>query len=607
MEKENIYSIVRKIENEYIFGTVKDGKYVERSMYEDIEKIDAYYNSKHISGDRDSMGRERPFFNIVTAAVNIWYRATDIDRKHIRIKATRAGQTIIAFIATILLQEWMRTNSFGQFLNDWGRALAKYGSSVLKFVEKDGKLYSEVVPWNRLIIDPVDFDNNPKIEKLYFTPAQLRMKEGYDKEQIDALIETAQKAREDMSRQKKDNRADYIEVYEIHGMFPLSFLTDDEKDEDIFVQQMHVVSSVAKGKGKNKIHEDFCLIRGKEKQDPYMITHLIREDGKTLSIGAVQHLFEAQWMVNHSQKSVKDQLDLASKLIFQSADDSFVGTNALNSIETGDILTHKPNMPLTALNNNSHDITSLQNFGNEWKMLAQEITSTPDSLMGSTMPSGTAWRQVEALQSEAHSLFELMTENKGLYIEEMFRKYVIPHFKKKLDTSDEIAAILSREQIEKIDSAYIPSEAIKRSNKKLKENLLKGIPTTQSEQMTDIANEGSLIQQEMKQLGNQRFIKPSEIDDKKWKEVLKDLEWELEVEVTGEATDKQAALTTLNTVFTTLARNPAILENKKIAYVFNKILETTGNISTVELSQIEDTPIQSPAQVTPQSIVEPVQ
>jgi hypothetical protein len=34
-------------------------------LCENINKIDAYINSRHVSGKTDSMGREKPFFNIV--------------------------------------------------------------------------------------------------------------------------------------------------------------------------------------------------------------------------------------------------------------------------------------------------------------------------------------------------------------------------------------------------------------------------------------------------------------------------------------------------------------------------------------------------------------
>ena len=76
MDKTTIYETIRKAEHAYINGTVKLGDYVDWSMHDTIEKETAYLNSKHTSGEKDSLGREKPFFNIITAAINIWYRAT---------------------------------------------------------------------------------------------------------------------------------------------------------------------------------------------------------------------------------------------------------------------------------------------------------------------------------------------------------------------------------------------------------------------------------------------------------------------------------------------------------------------------------------------------
>src|SRR6185503_15451255 len=132
-------------------------KYVQFSLSEDINKIYAYLESKHISGDTDSMGREKPFFNIVLAARNIWYRATDIDRKNIKVRPTKSQDDIGAFLATVHLQDWMRRENFGTFLNSWGINSAGFNETVLKFVEQDGKLIPSVIPWNRLICDSIDF------------------------------------------------------------------------------------------------------------------------------------------------------------------------------------------------------------------------------------------------------------------------------------------------------------------------------------------------------------------------------------------------------------------------------------------------------------------
>lgn len=604
MEKLNsdpIGELVRKSEQDYVNGTVNISKYVEKSMYDDICKIDAYLNSKHTTGEKDSLNRDKPFFNIVVAAVNIWFRATDIDRKNIRIKATNSKEMLPAFLATVHLHDFMNQSSFGKFLNTWGLTLARYGSAVSKFVEKKDGLHAMVVPWQRLIVDPIDFDNNPKIEILEMTPAQLRKHKEYDQAMVEKLINSVQ-ARSNLGNQKKDNRDNYIKIYELHGELPLSWITGNERDDEEYVQQMQILSFVAsKERGK---FDDFILYAGEEKEDPYIITHLIEEDGQTLSMGAVQNLFENQWMVNHTAKAIKDQLDLASRLIFQTADPGFVGQNALSAIESGDILVWNKdiqNGQLTQLANNSHDITALQSFGQQWQQLAQDITATPDVMRGNNMPSGTAFRQALVIQQESHSLFEIMTENKGLALEEMMRRYIIPYIKKQLNTSDEIVATLDMAGIDKIEQIYVSNEAIRRTNRKAVQAVL-----NRRNPEVNLPAEQTQIKNELSMLGNQRFIKPSEIDSKTWKDILSNLEeWQPEVEITNENTDKEATLTTLSNVLQTIAGNPSILQDPNAKMLFNRILEETGRVSPIELSETTSQPTPIPQQIgqTPQPVI----
>ena len=47
---ESICQLVREAEDNYLNGTVSLGEYVDWSMHDTIETIDAYLNSKHISG-----------------------------------------------------------------------------------------------------------------------------------------------------------------------------------------------------------------------------------------------------------------------------------------------------------------------------------------------------------------------------------------------------------------------------------------------------------------------------------------------------------------------------------------------------------------------------
>ena len=575
---ESIYNLVKEAEKNYTHGTVKRGKYLDNwDMYDTIEKINAYANSQHISGKFDALGREKPFFNIVVATMNVWYRATDIDRKNIKFRATNSKNYTKSFVASILLRDWMRKERFGQFLNKWGRTLSKYGSAIVKFVEKDGELNPSVVAWDKFICDPVEFAGNLKIEKLYYTPSQLRKIEAYNQEEIEKAIESLED-RKTLDGQQKDNRSEYIGVYEVHGELPLSLLTNRETDKKTYRQQMYVIF-INNGTSNKNYADKFetTLYSGKEAKDPYMITHLIEEEGRTLGIGPIEYLFDPQWMVNHSAKQIKDQLDLASKMILQTSDEYFAGRNVLTNLETGDILVHSLNQPLTQVNNQSHDTPAITSYLQQWQALARDITGTPEAITGDTMPAGTAYRQVVALQQEAHSLFELMLENKGLYLEDMLREFVIPFFKKKLDTAKEVALILEPEELQQLDQLSLPDNL---------EEEIKRLILTENAPLPSIEELTAGVQEKNAKFGATRFLKPSK---KKitWKEYFKDLEDDIEVKITGENVNKEVVLTTLNTIMQTIAQNPTVLQDPIAKKIFGKILEMTGEISPIELQQTQ--------------------
>lgn len=608
MEETNICALVRDRENKYTNTDTTLSKYVEFNQYENVNKIEAYLFSKHISGDVDAQGRDKPFFNIVTAATNIWYRATKVKKEAIKIRADKKTNTLSSFLATLHLHDWFKKSKFQNFIRDWSIALSRYGSSVTKWVERDGELIASIVSWNRIITDVVDFHKDVVIEKLELTPLELRMNKGYSQDVVENLIETA-KSRTLLNGQRMDNKVNTITLYEVHGELPLSLLTGKDKDDDTYVQQMHVVSFLGNKGGKLDEYDEFTLVKGKEKKSPYLITHLIKEEGRTQAIGAIEHIFEAQWMVNHTAKAIKDQLDLASKLIFQTSDENYVGRNALNAIDTGDIMVHAPNMPITQVQNNSHDITSLQNFGNQWKVLSQEVSSTPDAIRGNTQPSGTAYRLQQLITTESHSLFDEMRDNKYMHLEDMAREFIIPFLKKKMDTTEEISSTLSEHDIKKIDSMYVSSEATRRVNKKVISKVLNDFdpsnPTkamvSPYEQEVMTAQEAQGLKQQLGQMGKQRFIAPSDIPETTWKEALDGLEWEVEIDTPANQEDRDLTLTTLDSVFKTIA-NPntaPVLATPKGKFLFNKILSLSGSVSPVELEQLDEEEMSQSQLATP--------
>lgn len=587
---ELISPMVRRLENDYTSGTSTISKYVHHSLYETVSRVSAYLNSKHISGDTDSQGRPKPFFNIVTASSNIWFKATDIDRRHIKLFAKNRKEWINSMFANILLQDWMKRENFGVFLNDWGRVMSRYNSAIVKFVKNDGGLNMSVLNWNKVIVDAVDIDASPVIETLELSEGQLRQRvkdNGYNADAVQDLIQT-KAIRETTGKQKKDTKADFYKLYEVHGLLPLSLITEDEKDNDEFVWQMHIVSFVAgKVNGKTE-YADFTLYKGREDGSPYMLTHLLKEDDRTLAIGPVEYLFDNQWMQNHAAKSVKDQLDIASKMFLQTADSQFVGRNVLTSLEHGDVLVHAPNSPLSQVPNASHDTVAWQNYAIAWRDVGREMVGISEAMLGAQPKAGTAWRLQETLLDENYSLFETFTENKGLAIEQMLRERILPYLFSKYDTNEEISTILEKYDLDKLDRAYIKAEALRRVNTQISDNLERLAMGEEApmigpdEKQQLIAQEQSGLQQQLQEFGNQRFVSPDKVS---WKEQFKHVEWDIEIEITNEAHNMQEQMTTINTALKAVLM-PGFEQNPKAQALVGYILELAGGMSPLQYNAL---------------------
>jgi hypothetical protein len=142
---------------------------------------------------------------------------------------------------------------------------------------------------------------------------------------------------------------------------------------------------------------------------------------------------------------------------------------------------------------------------------------------------------------------------------------------------------------------YIKNISTKRANEKITDAVLKGEITTPEQQMEITQQFQNEARESLSSLGNQRFFKPSEISDKTWKDLLKDLEWDVEVDITGESTDTQAMMTTLNTALQVVI-NPAFAQNPKAQFIVDRILTATGTVSPIELASL---PQPSPLPMNP--------
>lgn len=598
----SIYDFVRKQRDDYRSKTITIAEGYDFSQYETLRTIELYDNSRFLSGNKDALDREKPFYNIGRFRRNVATRATDLDSRDTRVESDRA--TTKGYVASFLLnlknRNWMKETRFGVFLNRMTQTRCKYGGVIVKKIEHDGELGLHVMQWLNMITDQVDIRNGVKIERHYYTPSDLKTNAPKGWTNIKEAIEAAKKSREAHAANKKadenETPGEYIEVYEVHGVLPTAYLRGTSENygkdygaDDEYERQMHVVVLDESDKEKT---EGVTLFAGMEDEDPYKYLPYEEVDGRGLGVGVIEDLFEAQVWTNDSVMKKKDMLEIAGKVIFQTSDKSIAAKNILTEIENGQIIEHAKDQPVSQLNNVPASLPAFDKLIDEWDKQAERVSSTFNAITGETMPSGTPFRQVAILNQEAGSMFEYRREEAGLFVNELYRDWVLPFLVKQLKADKELTATLEPEELELVSEAIANHEAFSFG----KEQILGG----------------NLVQPQdldgVKQAARDISMKARRKTFKNFGDILDGWEGQVDVVTTGEQKNKSAALETLFNIFKIVATTPQILQDPVLARLFNQLVEAAG-VSPLLLKPSNDKLPMAPAapqsSTLPQSIETP--
>lgn len=101
-----------------------------------IRTIEFYTNNKYISGNKDDLGREKPFYNVCNYRVTIAKVATDLDVKDIRFEPDYLKYAVQASIINKELYKYFKEINFSKTLNEMGETRPKYGGVLVKKSKK---------------------------------------------------------------------------------------------------------------------------------------------------------------------------------------------------------------------------------------------------------------------------------------------------------------------------------------------------------------------------------------------------------------------------------------------------------------------------------------
>ena len=534
------------------------------SQKHQIKVAEFYSNSKYLGGDTDELGRIKPFYNIVNFRVTLAKVATDMDVKDVNIVADHPNFTTKSMLLNAEAYEWMKEKNFSLFLNKLGYKRAKYGGVLVKKIERDGELELDVVDWRNVYTDQVDILGNPIVECHYMTPKELKKKRDVW-EGVDDLLEEVE--RKNLATKRKDEKIYRIEVYEVHGEFPKSALKQfngeavKDGDDYEYENQVYYVA--------NLNQKEFNLFGDTEKELPYDYLAWEELEGRALGRGVIEDSEQAQVWMNHAVINENNVMDLAGKSVSWT-NSKKVGQNILE-VDNGKIFELEEGASINPLNLTPAAIGQFQAQINRWRDQVDNATSAYDATTGEQPPSGTPYSQTVFLSQVASRPYDYRIEEQGIFLDRLFRKWIIPHLKKRLYKKHILVSDFSEDELKVIDQSFVKFTNKNFIDKILAQPFDAEVPTAEDYTAT---LEG--LVSSVKGFGAKRYIEIPE-------GYFDDIKAKVTIMTTNEQRNKGVMLQSLSSVLQTViasydpnTQRFAVLENPKLSKIFSMILEMTG-------------------------------
>lgn len=533
-----------------------------------IKMVEFYSNSKYLNGDKDEIGRSKPFYNIVNYRTTLAKVATDFDTKDMQLESDNPDHRVRAMILQHELYEWMKDENFAYVLNKFGYYRAKYGGAMVKTTistDEDGEeeLCSDVIEWKNVAVDQIDIKCGPKIEYHFMNPVELMEKDG-DWDNVREVIKLGKGSKKKKGIYGDMNYASSrITIKEVNGIFSKAVLKDakgekiEEEDEWVYSRQKYFIFGDAK--------KQIILYAEEEDNDIYDYLPWEEMSGRGLGRGVMEDSEEAQVWINDGILNEKRATDLGSKAVIVT--DSKQVQNNILTVDNGKIFKIKQGERMDVMSITPSALGQLNNQIERWESQANRATSSFDAVTGEQPPANTPYSQTALLNQIASKPLDYRREEAGIFWSKYVLERVIPFLVKNL--GDHIlVSDYSEKELEVIDSSFAKFNA----NKRAMELINKGKIVTQEQYDNYI----ELFTTELKNTGNKRYI---QIPDG----YFDDIEVKVSVITTNETRDKLSVLQSLSQILRDVSQtyDPAsgtfaMLDNPVLAEIFGKILEISG-------------------------------
>jgi len=534
-----------------------------------IKMIEFYSNSKYLGGQKDELGRDKPFYQILNAICDVENSAKDLDTSDIQLTSDDNNHYLESFLLSKELYVWMKETNFAKVLNDMRDIHTRYGSLLVKKViskDKDGKkiLKLEMPEWKNVITDQVDIINSPIIETHYMTAKEIA-----DKSKV------WKNTKQILDKLKGQGYTKRVPVYEVNGILPSSFIQIQNGQKPTktneYTRQLYYIAGLPKEEKTG--NDDVFIVLWWEENTEQIYKYLARKpkSGRAFGVGVFEEGEEAQIGTNDAILKQKRAMEYTTKVIGQTASKKLKGRNLLSETDDGTVLEIEDGKPVSAINLlPSGGLAQYNTLIDQWYSQLEKTTSAYGAQRGDNPMSGTPFRLQATLLQQSSSVFKVLQQEFGIFLTEIIEDWVLPFLTSKITQEHILAYDFSPEELKEIDKKF----SIKMANQKAKEMILSGKMISQEEYDSFVEGYDTFI----KNTKSKRFIKIPE-------GFYKNLKAKVTVNITGEQRNKAATLESLNNILTIYASNPAMSSDPVASQLLAKIIELSGSgISPISIT-----------------------
>lgn len=533
---------------------------------------------------------DKPVENIILPILNVAYRLEDIDVKDINPYVNEAKNFWKSFFVKKFHDKWARKFEIDTFIDEAKISRIDFGLTLVK--NFDNK-QPECVPLQRLAFcDQTDVLSGPICEKHLYSPDQLQEMAGkWDKDKIEEVIvlSRAEKANSQVSGQKAKTPGKYIEVYELHGVFPEDWLEDDG-DPDKYVRQVHIIVFATKKARDNK--QGTILFRGKEKVSIYDACKRDNLYGRACGYGGCEELFEPQVWNTYSRIQMKEMLDIASAMILKTTAQSLKNRKTTD-LEKGEILSIEDGEDISQVVITPINWQVFDKWQADMRTAAQTMGSANDPQLGVQPASGTAMGLQKVVIAQGQGIHEYRRGTFATFLARLYKNWFLDFLVNEMNKGDEWLNELTLKEIQWVAEQISDNEG----NKETIRRVFAG------EDITKEAIEAFKedFKKDFKKGGLKKFIKLI-------KNEFKNIPVDVDVNIAG----KQKYLANLTekivSFMKAIVATPQILTIPGMADLLNQVIEFSGlnpvdfsglaeQLAPPQQQQIPQQAIQQPQQV----------